>query len=105
MKTWKPLSPKAIKVAFIPSNSCTCGSRHLIGLWVLVLKTGELRAELGYLCLCCENGGPDVAVWEGIGDLTDKTYVKFRVANENGNGFIIRPTENGQCSASSSSAS
>ena len=75
------------------------------GLWVLVLKTGELRAELGYLCLCCENGGPDVAVWEGIGDLTDKTYVNFRVANENGNGFIIRPTENGQCSASSSSAS
>ena len=44
------------------------------GLWVLVLKTGELRAELGYLCLCCENGGPDVAVWQGIGDLTDKTH-------------------------------
>ena len=75
------------------------------GLWVLVLKTGELRAELGYLCLCCENGGPDVAVWQGIGDLTDKMYVtaagdvNFRVANENGNGFIIRLIEKGRCSA------
>ena len=81
------------------------------GLWVLVLKTGELRAELGYLCLCLENGGSDVAVWQGVGDLTDKTYATatgdadFRVANENGNGFIIRLIENGQCSASSSSAS
>ena len=71
------------------------------GLWVLVLKCGERRAELGNLCIIrrrAELGsGSDVQLWESIGALS--MYAKenydadMSLVDENDMGFIIRLME------------